>query len=263
MKSAALVLSGGGGLGVAHIGALRVLEQQYTFDYYAGVSAGAIVAAGHALGKSAEEISHIIHAQRFTSLAFDFSKSSYGIISGEKILKILRSQFGTTTFEDLKAKGVILKIYATDFQNGNQVCLETGEIALAVRASLSIPVLFEPIKHQGKWLVDGGLSENFPIQATLDQYSAKVIGIDVATSLDSKQTFDRRRKWFSKIRDKQAVFERTYRIMFASQQQFDKSNPRLTILQPQLQDFTTIDMKRLKEIEAAGKQCAEQCLIKN
>jgi len=255
MKTSALVLSGGGGLGLAHVGALKILEKKYDFDSYFGVSAGAIISAAHAVGHSAGEISEIIHSQNFFQLAFDFSGSNFGILRGKKVLKLLREVFKNKTFEDVKKSGKNLTIFATDFSNGARVSISTGNIAEAVMASLSVPVVFEPFQKDGKWLVDGGLSGNFPMQEAMDIYSGeKIIGIDVATSLDEKKDFSQK-KFFGKASGIQNTLERTFRIFFKTQQNFDISDSRLQIFTPDLTVFKTIDITKLRAIEDAGEKC--------
>jgi NTE family protein len=260
MKKSALVLSGGGGLGLAHIGALKYLEKENHFDFYAGVSAGAIVSAGHAVGYSAQEISDIIHSQNFFKLAFDFSGSNFGILRGKKVFQLLEETFQQKTFEDVKKEGKILKIYATDFQTGERVEISSGRIDTAVMASLSVPVLFEPLEYNGRWLTDGGLSGNFPIEETLKNYAGEsIIGIDVATSLDVHHDFSQK-KFFGKAGGIQKTLERSFRILFQSQQQFDTTDPRLKIFKPDLSQFKTIDIHKLKDIEKAGEECLQNFL---
>ena len=254
MKTAALVLSGGGGLGLAHVGALRVLENQYTFNYYAGVSAGAIVSAAHSCGYSAAEISEIVHDINFFSLAFDRSQTNFGLVQGEKVFALLEGVFQKKTFEELEKENIALRLYATDFQTGERVCLRSGSIAKAVMASISVPILFDPLEYNGRFLVDGGLSGNFPMEETLEQYEGQCMGIDVATSLNSDINFGEK-SWFGKPKGLQQTLERTFRILFKNQQSFNVNNPKIEkIITPNLTAFKTIDILKLKEIEKAGEE---------
>ena len=256
-----LTLSGGGGLGLAHIGALKILEQKYHFDYYAGVSAGAIVVAAHACGYPAGKISELVHDINLFSLAFDGSKTNFGLVQGEKVLKLLEEIFQRKTFEDLEQKNIVLRIYATNFQNGARICLCSGSIPKAVMASLSVPILFDPFEYNGKFLVDGGLSGNFPMVETLAEYTGQCIGIDVATSLDEDLDFNEK-TWFGKPKGLQKTLERTFRILFKNQQTFDSQSPQIeTIFRPDLTDFKTIDIHRLREIEDAGEKCVEDFFL--
>ena len=185
MKKAALVLSGGGALGIALIGILEELEKKgYEFDYIAGVSAGAIVSACIAYGLKSQEIWEIIHDTKLFKIAFDFSITKFGIISGDKALLKLQEIFGDMQIEDLK---IPLKIGATNFQTGERVIFSSGSLAEAVRCSLSVPVLFNPYFHtqQKIWCVDGGLSQNFPLDLAISEYQGdKIFGVDVSSSID-------------------------------------------------------------------------------
>lgn len=256
MKQASLVLSGGGSLGLAHIGALRVLEQHFSFRHYYGVSAGAIVCAAHACGKTASEISDIIHTTNILSLAFDFSSTNFGLVRGEKVMRFLEEIFEEKTFEDLEANGKSLRIYATDFTTGDRVCFCSGSLAKAVRSSISVPILFEPFWHEGKWLLDGGLSGNFPVFECLSENpSGEIVAVDVATSLSdidcSKKTL------FGKPKSMRKMMERTFRIFFKTQQAIIPADNRVLYIRPDLCDFTTLDMNKWKEIEAIGELSAK------
>lgn len=263
-QNAALVLSGGGAFGVAHVGVLRRLEKNYNFSLYSGVSAGAIVAAAHAVGYRADEISKIIHSQNFFSLGFDFSSSNFGILRGKKIQKLLDEIFGEKTFEDLQKKNITLNIQATDFNTGKIFYFNSGKISTAVMASLSIPLLFEPLLHNDTWLVDGGLSENFPVEFALKNFSQKnkekIFAIDVATAFCQTKNFSEH-KWFGKFSGMQSLLERTFKIFFLNQQKNISNNSRLTIIQPDLEKFKAIDILKLKEIEKAGEKEGEKVLL--
>lgn len=257
MKKSALVLSGGGGLGVAHIGALSVLEKKFEFDFLIGTSAGAIVSAAVACGVSAEKISEILHRQNFFALAFDFSPSSFGFLRGKKVLELLREVFDERTFQDLPKEKKLI-VCATDFQTGELVQITSGDIANAVRSSLSVPILFEPFFHEGRWLVDGGLSNNFPLDiATEDYLGDMILGVDVSTDLSKEIRCDEK-KLFGKIFQFHSMLERTFRIFFKSQQRLLPLDDRVTILRPHLSKYSTLDLGSLKEIEKKGIQCAQE-----
>lgn len=248
-----LTLSGGGVRGVAHVGMLKILEQQYQFDYYAGASAGSIVAAAHACGYSAKEISEIIYKQKFRKLIFDFSKTNFGLVRGKKVLTLLEEVFMGKTFEDLQQKGITLRVYATDFQTGDRVCLCSGSIAKAVMASISFPIFFDPLAYQGRFLVDGGISGNFPMEETFAEYSGKCIGVDVGTPMRSDIDFSAK-NFFGKLNGLQVAMEQTFRIFFKTQQRFPKDHPQIErIFIPDLSDFRAVDFSRMKEIEKVGE----------
>lgn len=252
MKRAALVLSGGGSLGAAHIGAVRALQKEYVFDFFAGVSAGAIVSASLACGKSPDEISQMLGKQNFFRLAFDFTTNKFGMLRGEKVLNILEHFFEGRDFSDLPDE-MSLVIGTTDFSTGERVMITSGSIARAVRASLSVPVLFQPFFYQDRWLVDGGLSQNFPLDTAIEQYwGDHVVGIDVATSMKREMDFSQT-KMVGKMFSMRRVLERTFRVLFLNQQHF-ADDERVRIIRPELANYTTIDILKLREIERQGEE---------
>ncbi len=258
-RQAALVLSGGGALGAAHIGVLRQVAPRYDFEMYCGVSAGAIIASALACGHSVDQVSKILHDQKFFSLAFDFSRSSFGLIKGKRILNVLRRIYDDRKFSDLPAT-IKLAVGATDFSTGDRVFLESGNIAEAVRASLSVPVLFEPTFLDNRWLVDGGLTGNLPLDYALAHYHrGKIVAVDVCSAFDRTQMFDRR-KLRGKARSMKAMIERTVRIVFFHQHRAYAHDPRIVLFRPELSEFASHDIRELKAIEKAGELYAKAVL---
>ncbi len=260
---AAFVLSGGGALGLAHIGVLKKLEKQYDFDFLAGVSAGAIVAAGVACGMNAAQIEHAIDQTNLFNVAFDVSFKNTGLITGDNIQDILNKIYGDRTFSDLKTP---LFIGATDFSTGKRVTITEGKIADAVRASLSIPVIFEPYHHKvlDQYLVDGGLSQNFPLDLAIENYQGdKIIGINVANIKPLADDFNTE-KFFGRNKDLINNLQRTFRIFFKSQQQF-KVDERVQLIEPDLSAFSsaTLSRSKFKQIMDVGEKALDSQLPTN
>jgi len=255
-KKAGLVLSGGGSLGIAHIGALEILLEKYEFDYIGGVSAGAIIGAAVALGKSAEEIWAIFNDTNLFDMALDLSPKNSGLVKGRKIHKLLREVYEDKHFSDL---AVPFFVGATNFENGDRVILREGKIADAVRASLGIPLVFEPYKppETGDKLVDGFLSQNFPLDLAIEEYKGDcIVGIDVSSvppipdNFGHKRLFGRNKMMFH-------IMQRQLRIMYKNQQTHFPKDPRLVIYRPQLAAFSsmTIGHKNFKRIREQGRLC--------
>ena len=244
-KQSALVCSGGGALGVVLLGIMHALEQKgYTFDFYAGVSAGAIITSLHAAGYHSNEIWDIIQRTNIFSLAFDFSRSNFGFLKGDKIHSILDEALEGKHFEDLDSP---LWIGTTNFSNGDRVMLNKGKIADAVRASLSVPVLFQPFFHPERelWLVDGGLSQNFPLDTAIKKYQGScIIGLDAAGGIHSEVNFAESKKFGKNIVQ---TLGRSFKIMFYNQQQCFPDDERVHIFAPDLSPFNTTDVFKLKK----------------
>jgi len=249
-QKAALVLSGGGSLGIAHIGVLDNIEDQYDFDFIAGVSAGAIIGAAIALGKNAEAVWHIFNDTNLFDMALDFSPKNAGLIKGRKIHQLLTEVYEDKSFEDL---AVPLYIGATDFENGERVVISTGKIADAVRASLGIPMVFEPYEHPSlkRKLVDGYLSQNFPLDLAIDNYAGdSIIGVNVAAVPPMPK----------KLGPFQ-ILQRQLRIMYKNQHTHLLKNQRLQVYEPDLSTFSSMSLghKNFKAIRNAGRLSVKKC----
>ena len=181
----ALVLSGGSARGFAHIGEIRALEQMgIEPDLIVGTSAGSIVGAGYAAGMTADELEAA--AKRFDKWLFmDFALPSLGLplIPGE--LGLIRGERLQRFVDDLVARRPIeslprrLAVAATDLQSGKTMLFTHGNVALAVRASSSVPGLFTPPLIGGRLYVDGQVSSPLPVLA------ARALGADVVIAVDA------------------------------------------------------------------------------
>ncbi|MFS0787134.1 patatin-like phospholipase family protein [Shouchella sp. 1P09AA] len=172
-----LALGSGGARGFAHIGVLRALEKAgIHIDFLAGSSMGALVAAMYGVGHSIE------HMERFAKLFknkfyLDFTVSRQGLIAGDKIESLVRILAKQKTFKELDKE---VRVVATDLLTGNRVILADGDVAKAVRASMSIPGIFVPVKWNDQLLVDGGVVERVPVSVAREMGADIVIGVDVS-----------------------------------------------------------------------------------
>ena len=159
-RSIGLALGGGFARGIAHVGVLRVFEQhQIPVHYIGGVSAGAIVAAAYASGATPEEIGRIGSTMRFADVA-RWSLSKMGLAATERMNPFLHKLLKRFRFEEMK---IPLGVVATDLSTGAPVFFHgQGEVTLPIRASCSYPGLFQPVRHEGKLLVDGAMSMEIP-----------------------------------------------------------------------------------------------------
>jgi NTE family protein len=159
-RSIGLALGGGFARGIAHAGVLRVFAKHgIPIRYIAGVSAGSIVAAAYASGATPEQIGQVGASMRFTDVA-SWSLSKMGFVDSERMNQFLRKLLQSFQFEDMK---IPLGVVATDLSNGAPVLFrDRGHVGLPIRASCSYPGLFRPVAHDGKLLVDGGMSIEIP-----------------------------------------------------------------------------------------------------
>lgn len=159
MKKTALVLSGGGTRGLAHIGALKVVDNLgLKFDYIAGCSIGAIIGALYAAGKSALEIEDFVLSQKAYRL-FNLSVSGLGISGSGRLEKAVANFLPVKNFSQLKTP---LFINATNISQGKEVIFSRGDILTAIKASIAVPGIFVPAKIKKDHFVDGGVLNQVP-----------------------------------------------------------------------------------------------------
>jgi NTE family protein len=209
-----LALSGGGARGAAHIGVLKVLEEhRVPVDYIAGTSMGAIVGGLYASGMSAGELEALISHIDWTAAFADkiprenrsfrrkrdddlylvknkpgisgFTlKFPPGILDGQKIDLLLKKYtlpvIDIRNFDDLS---IPFRAIATDLVTGRTIVIDHGDLALALRASMSIPLIFAPREIDGRLLADGGVSCNLPIDVVRRMGADVVIAVDISTPL--------------------------------------------------------------------------------
>jgi NTE family protein len=172
-------LGGGAARGLFHIGVLGVLEEHGIYpDVIAGTSMGAIIGALYASGLSAGELKKMAidvdwkQLIRMTDIALPVN----GLIQGKRITSLLKSILKDTDFAQLKKEFACV---ATDLTTGEEVVINQGSLIDAVRASISIPLIFTPIKSNGRFLVDGGLVNVVPVSVCRAMGANFVIGVNV------------------------------------------------------------------------------------
>lgn len=216
-----LVLSGGGARGLAHIGVLKVLERlRVPIDCIAGTSMGAVVGGLYATGMSASQIEAAMRSVDWQEafrdvpprreLAFRRKQDDRnylvrlplglqhhhlllpkGLIQGQKLQETLREltlPFPTDT--DFDALPTEFRAVATDLENGQTIVMARGDLAIAMRASISAPGLFAPVESQGRLLVDGGLAENLPVNTAHSMHPDLLIVSDVSFPLKTRKQLD-------------------------------------------------------------------------
>lgn len=220
-----LVLSGGGAKGSAHVGVIKFLEEiGIPIDYVAGTSMGSIVGGLYALGYTPDELLNILssadwsmlmsnnverrrisfdekqrHSRELMSIPFNFStkedallnrslKHSLpgGIISGDNVINLFNAlTVGYADSLDFNALPTPFLCIGTDMLTGKGVVLNKGQIAKSIRASMAIPIVFDPVRMGEHYFVDGGLMKNFPVEECRDMGADIIIGVSMSSGLDS------------------------------------------------------------------------------
>jgi NTE family protein len=154
-----LALGGGFARGIAHIGVLKVLEEEgIPVRMVAGTSVGALIGAAYCSGLTIKELKELAHKVRFTTFA-RWTLSRCGFASNDRMVSFLARTLKAQTFEDLR---IPLGVTATDFNTGEGVVFSSGPINDPVRASCAYPGMFLPVEIGQRWLVDGMLSHPVP-----------------------------------------------------------------------------------------------------
>ncbi len=169
-----LALSGGFARGIAHIGVLKVLEENgIPLHCLAGTSIGSIIASAYASGASIEEMTNVARRTRWNHFA-RWTVSRMGLASNHRMDAFLKRVFRATRFEDLK---IPVAIAASDLTRVKPVLFTSGDLVTAIRASCAYPGLFLPVEWNGSWLVDGMLVAPVPVEA------ARQLGADIVVAV--------------------------------------------------------------------------------
>ncbi|MFZ2519994.1 MAG: patatin-like phospholipase family protein, partial [Anaerolineae bacterium] len=173
-KRIGLVLGGGVARGLLHVGVLEVLEGQgVPIDFVVGVSSGAMVGAAYCASGSHEQVRQVSELMRWDRIARPLrpSRASGFGVTFARLERWVEQTAGVTTFEQLKTPLIVV---ASDLMSGKPVVFQHGPLAPAVRASSSVPGMVEPLKLDGRLLVDGGITNNLPISIAR-QFGADVV----------------------------------------------------------------------------------------
>ncbi len=169
-----VALGGGFARGIAHIGVLKVLEEEgIPVSIVTGTSVGALIGAVYCSGMPIEELEGVARTCRFTTFA-RWTVSRYGFASNDRMVSFLNRVLKVKTFEELK---IPLGVTATDFNSGDGVVFHSGSIVDPVRASCAYPGMFLPVEIRGQYLVDGMLSHPVPTRPLRDMGAERVLAV--------------------------------------------------------------------------------------
>ena len=174
-----VALGGGFARGMAHIGVLKVLEEEgIPIRIVAGTSVGALIGAAYCSGLSIEELEKVAHSVRFTTFA-RWTVSRYGFATNDRMVSFLARTLKVKTFEELR---IPLGVTATDFNSGEGIVFHSGSIVDPVRASCAYPGMFLPVNIRGRWLVDGMLSYPVPTRPLREMGAQRVLAVHLKGS---------------------------------------------------------------------------------
>jgi len=187
-RGVALVLGGGGARGIAHVGVIRALEEEgVDVDLVAGTSMGAIIAAGYALHGSAASLVALAETFASPSRIYDRTLPLVSLMSGGKVLRLMRELYGERDVEDLWTPFFSI---STNLTRARVDVDRRGPLWRAVRKSMSIPGVFPPVIEDGDVVVDGGVVDNFPVERMAARADCgTVIGVNVAPAVDKVKPY--------------------------------------------------------------------------
>jgi NTE family protein len=272
-----LVLSGGAAKGLAHVGVLKALEEHdIPIDYIVGTSMGGIIGGCYAAGMSPDQIEHIVLSDEFLRWVNGVPEPGYNYFYHESdanphFLKvhlsldsILNFQLNTSIASDVSLNFVLaekmaqasaislnnfdslfvpLRVVAADIFTQNQVVLANGSLSDALRATQTVPFFYNPIRVNGKYLFDGGVYNNFPVDVVQEVFKPDVIiGANVSTKIYNEYPYDLDEKLISNS------------LLFLL---LDKSDPARVpkegvYIQPDLASYTSFDFSKARTMIDSG-----------
>jgi len=181
-KNVALVLSGGGARGIAHIGVIEeLLSRGYNISSIAGTSMGSLIGGVYALGKMdvLKEWAYTLDKKKAFSLV-DFTMGKQGMVRGDKVFNKMKELIPDANIEDLR---IPYAAVAVDIISRKEVVFKRGSLYDAIRASVAIPTVLTPVKSEHGLLVDGGLLNNIPIDHVQRKKRDKLIAVNVNANI--------------------------------------------------------------------------------
>ncbi|MFW5847038.1 MAG: patatin-like phospholipase family protein [Nanoarchaeota archaeon] len=245
-KKIGLVLGGGGAKGFAHIGVLKALEENnIQIEAISGTSMGAIIGALYCLGYSPKEIERKIYETPWKNL-IDIGFSRRGILKGDKLEKYLRKILDNKKFSDLEKP---LFINAIDIKNFEEIIFNKGDLAKAIRASISIPGIFEPVENNKRILVDGGLIDNLPIKVLKDNKTKKILAINLEENINIKPIYDSAniKQNKEKIPKLSEILFKSFFLIHSRELKFLLNQKDTFILTPNTKEIKFQDFRKIKQ----------------
>jgi NTE family protein len=281
-----IALGSGVGRGWAHIGVLRRLEAAgLKPDVVCGTSIGALIGATYLAGRldELEAWARDLNKRRLMRL-FDFNMGAGGVIAGRRITQILHPDLHRLTIEELDRPFIAV---AADLSTGQEVWVRCGRLVDAVRASYAIPGLFPPVRHDGRWLIDGALANPIPVSVcralgahvtiainlNADPFGETPLEDDALDDIEYQNTDaqDSRlqgmgfvRYFFHRRRDEPSVFTVLARSLTLVQDRIARSrlvgDPPDVMISPKLGDIGLFEFFRAADSIKAGEEAAERAI---
>jgi NTE family protein len=280
-----LVLAGGGALGMAHVGVLKVLEEnRVPIAFVAGTSMGSIVGAAYATGKPVAEMEKIlvesdwdeifsdgvdrddiayrnktgrnreIYGDTKLSLADGKIVTPFGVVQGQRLLPVLQRLYENAppSPSDFNSFRIPLRVVAANIENGQAVVIDHGDLATAVRASMSVPGVFAPVEMDGLLLVDGGIINNLPMDVVREMGADRLIVVELNADFKKKD----------ELQSPLSIGGQIISLLLAQNSALQKKTltKRDLLIEPDLRGYSAVDFGKAAELIKLGEEAARRAL---
>ena len=242
-----LALGGGAARGFAHVGVIQVLEEAgIKPDLVVGTSAGSLVAAIYASGKTGAQLQQVAETMDEAAIT-DWTLPLFGrgVLRGEALARYVSAQVGGKLLEDM---ALPLGIVATDLHTGQGILFRRGDTGTAVRASSAVPAVFQPVKINGQEYVDGGLVSPVPVRYARQMGAELVLAVDISSAPEGNPA-----------NDTLQVLLQTFAIMGKSINTFELREAEL-VVRPALSGIRSADFSARRRSIEAGRAAMQAAL---
>ncbi len=242
-----LALGGGAARGFAHVGVIQVLEEAGIRPVLvAGTSAGSLVAAIYASGKSGKQMQSVAETMEEATMAdWTLPLFNRGMLRGDALARYVNTQVSSRLIEDMPLP---LGIVATDLNSGQSMLFQRGDTGTAVRASSAVPAVFQPVRISGRDYVDGGLVSPVPVRAARQMGAELVIAVDISNAPENNPAGGTLE-----------VLLQTFSIMSKSINYFELKEADV-VVRPALMGVSSADFGARKRSIEAGRQAMQQVM---
>lgn len=240
-----IALGAGALRGLAHIGVLKKLEERrIPIDVIAGCSIGAIIGGIYSAGRELSILERLLMCLRWEHI-LDFGIPRMGLVQGDKILEVLRLLTGNKSFDELD---ITFGVVAVDIERGEEVIITEGNVAEAIRASISIPGIFAPYRYRGRLMVDGALLNRVPVDI------AKNLGADMTIAVMINPTRKR-----SRVRSMVEVIWQSLDLMESEIAKSREMRPDV-VISPRVDDIGITRLDRAADLVRRGEEAASESI---
>lgn len=280
-----LVLAGGGALGMAHVGVLKVLEEQRVpIAFVAGTSMGSIVGAAYATGQTVPDMKQVLIESNWdeifsdsvarqnlpyrtkagvnreiygdTKLSVQDGKllTPFGVVQGQRLLPVLQRLYSNAppSPADFNTFNIPLRVVAADIETGEAVVVARGDLPTAVRASMSVPGVFAPVEMDGRLLVDGGVVNNLPMDVVRGMGADRLIVVELNADLKKKD----------ELQNPLATAGQIISLLLAQNSALQKKTltRKDILIEPNLKGYSAVDFAKATELIALGEEAARKVI---